>query len=95
VFIGTSAQPVVVKWSFDYSTTYRNITRSLTGGTISEFGIAQFNIDEFSTDAALSGFNYQVGGTGKVLQLGIESDINGNPLSVQKIDVYVIQGKIK
>ena len=95
VFIGTSAQPVVVKWSFDYSTTYRNIIRSLTGGTISEFGIAQFNIDEFSTDAALSGFNYQVGGTGKVLQLGIESDINGDPLSVQKIDVYVIQGKIK
>lgn len=95
VFIGTSAQPVVVKWGFDYSTTYRSIARPLTGGVLSEFGIAQFNIDEFSTDTALSGFSYQVGGTGKVLQLGIESDINGNPLSVQKIDVYVITGKIK
>lgn len=95
VFIGTSAQPVVVKWGFDYSTLYRSIVRSLTGGVSSEFGVAQFNIDEFSTDTALSGFNYQVGGTGKVLQIGLESDINGTPLSVQKIDVYVIQGKIK
>lgn len=95
VFIGTSAQPVVLKWGFDYSTSYRNITRQLTGGVVSEFGVAQFNIDEFSSDSALSGFTYQVGGTGRVLQLGIESDINGNPLSVQKIDVYVITGKIK
>ena len=70
-------------------------TKSLTGGTVSEFGVAQFNIDEFSTDAVLSGFNYQLGGTGKILQLGIESDINGYPLSVQKIDVYVLTGKIK
>lgn len=95
VFVGTSAQPVTVKWGFEYSTSYRSVTKSLAGGTIAEFGIAQFNIDEFSTDSVLAGFNYQVGGTGKVLQLGIESDINGTPLSVQKIDVYVLTGKIK
>lgn len=95
VFVGTSAQPVVVKWGFDYSTSYRNVTKALTGGTISEFGIAEFNIAEYSSDSVLAGFNYQLGGTGKVLQLGIESDINGTPLSVQKIDVYVLTGKIK
>ena len=95
VFIGTSSQPVIAKWSFDYSTTYRNVTKILTGGSIAEFGIAQFNIDEYSTESVLSGFDFQVGGAGKILQIGIESDINGTPLSVQKIDVYVLQGKIK
>lgn len=95
VFVGTSDQPVVLKWGFDYSVQYRTVQKSLEGGVISEFGIAEFNIAEFSTDSVLAGFNFQVGGTGRILQLGIESDINGNPLSVQKIDVYVIQGKIK
>jgi hypothetical protein len=95
VFVGTSAQPVVTKWGFDYSTTYRSSSKALTGGTISEFGVAEYNIAEYSTEAVLSGFDYQAGGAGKILQIGIESDINGAPLSVQKIDVYVLQGKIK
>jgi hypothetical protein len=95
VFVGTSSQPVVTKWGFDYSTTYRSSSKSLAGGAISEFGIAEYNIAEYSAESVLSGFDYQAGGAGKILQIGIESDINGFPLSVQKIDVYVLQGKIK
>jgi len=33
------------------------------------------------------------GGTGAVMQLGLEAELNGDPLSIQKIDVYVAQGK--
>lgn len=95
VFIGTSSQPVVTKWGFDYSTTYRSSSKALVGGTVSEFGVAEYNIAEYSSESVLSGFDYQAGGAGKILQIGIESDINGYPLSVQKIDVYVLQGKIK
>lgn len=95
VFIGTSSQPITTKWSFDYSSLYRSETKSISGGVVSEFGVAQFNIDEYSTDTVLSSFNYQVGGAGRILQLGVESDINGDALSIQKIDVYVITGKIK
>jgi hypothetical protein len=34
-----------------------------------------------------------LGGNGTVMQLGLEADIDGNPLSIQKIDVYVKGGK--
>jgi hypothetical protein len=27
------------------------------------------------------------------MQLGLEAELNGDPLSIQKIDVYVAQGK--
>jgi hypothetical protein len=32
-------------------------------------------------------------GSGTVLQLGFESDIDGTPLSIQKIDFFLKQGK--
>lgn len=95
VFIGTSSQPITTKWAFDYSSIYRSETKSISGGVVSEFGTAEFNVAEFSTDTVLSSFNYQLGGSGRILQLGVESDINGDALSIQKIDVYVITGKIK
>jgi len=95
VVIGTSSQPIVTKWGFDYSTTYRTETKTLSGGVTSEFGVAQFNIDEFSSESALANFSFNVGGAGRILQIGVESDIDGDALSIQKIDVYVITGKIK
>ena len=27
------------------------------------------------------------------MQVGLEADINGNPISIQRIDVYIKQGK--
>lgn len=35
-----------------------------------------------------------VGGSGSVLQIGFETDISGNEISIQKIDVYAKQGRI-
>jgi hypothetical protein len=41
----------------------------------------------------LEKFNVNAGGNGTVLQLGLEADIDSNPLSIQKIDVFIKQGK--
>jgi len=35
-----------------------------------------------------------VGGSGNVIQLGFEADVNGSELSVQKIDAFVKTGKV-
>jgi hypothetical protein len=34
-----------------------------------------------------------LGGSGSIMQLGFEADINSAPLSIQKIDIYVKAGK--
>lgn len=95
VVIGTSSQPIITKWGFDYSNSYRSETKTLAGGVTSEFGIAEFNIAEFSSESSLANFAFNVGGAGRILQIGVESNIDGDALSIQKIDIYVIQGKIK
>lgn len=93
VVIGGSQAQVAVKYGFDYSENYRAVTRILPTGTIAEYGIAEYNIGEYTNGIELVRFKVNAGGTGSVLQVGLESDISGNPLSIQKIDIYVKGGK--
>ena len=50
-------------------------------------------LSEYSSGLALEEVRSNLGGSGSILQLGFEADINQNPLSIQKIDVYVKTGK--
>ena len=50
-------------------------------------------LSEYSSGLALEEVRSNLGGSGSIIQLGFEADINQNPLSIQKIDVYVKAGK--
>jgi len=50
-------------------------------------------LTEYSNGLALEEVRSNLGGSGSIIQLGFEADINQNPLSIQKIDVYVKAGK--
>lgn len=93
VLIGGTNQSVAVKWGFDYSEGYQATTYTLDNATVYEYGIAEYNIGEYSSGIVLDRFSINAGGAGTVMQLGLEADINGNPLSIQKIDVAVKAGK--
>jgi hypothetical protein len=93
VLIGGTNQAVAVKWGFDYGENYRSETYILDAGTIYEYNIGEYNIAEYSSGIAIDRFNINAGGQGTVMQLGLEADINGFSLSIQKIDVAVKAGK--
>lgn len=102
VLIGGTNQSVAVKWGFDYSEGYQATTYILDNATVYEYnnstidtipGSTEYNIAEYSSGVVLDRFSINAGGSGSVMQLGLEADINGNPLSIQKIDVYIKQGK--
>jgi hypothetical protein len=95
VLIGASNQPIIAKWGFDYSTSYQSASRNLGASLPAEFGLAQYNINEYSVGIDIGNFTYQASGTGKVVQIGIETDINGSPLSIQKLDLFVKEGKVR
>lgn len=92
VLIGGSNN-VAVKYSFDYSSAYKSQTKALLATNIAEYGSAQFGISEYSTGIAIAKFAINPTGTGAIIQIGLEANINGSPLSIQKIDVGVKQGK--
>ena len=93
IVIGSGIQDIAVKWAFDYNTNYNSQTVTTRGANVSEYGIAEYGIAEYSNGISLDGLKLNASGSGRVLQLGFESDINGSPMSIQKIDVAIKQGK--
>ena len=93
VVIGGTSQEIAIKWGFDYNENYLAVTKRLSGNTAFEYNVGEYNIAEYSDGIVLDKFKSHVGGKGPILQVGLEADINGNPLSLQRVDIYVKQGK--
>lgn len=91
--IGGSNQPIAVKWGYDYTRNYFSRGITLQRIEVFEYGTAEYNIATYTNGIALDIANIPASGSGTVLQLGFESDINGTPLSIQKIDFFLKQGK--
>jgi hypothetical protein len=92
--IGGSGQSLSVKWSFDYSENYRSGTLLLPVQVSSFYNVDEYNEGKYSSGIDLVNTRINTSGAGKVIQLGFEADINGNPLSIQKIDIFVATGKL-
>ena len=102
ILIGGTNQSVAIKWGFDYSEGYQATTYLLDTAVVYEYnnstvdtipGSSEYNIAEYTSGIVLDRFSVNAGGQGTVMQLGLEADINGNPLSIQKIDVGIKKGK--
>jgi hypothetical protein len=91
--IGATGQDFVVKSGFDYSDQYNSYPLTVRTGTVFEYSIAEYNIAEFSGGTLVDTVRAPGSGSGSVLQLGFEADLNGGALSIQKMDVYVKQGR--
>ena len=91
--IGGSNQILSVKWGFDYSELYRSGALILPAQTSSYFNVDKYNEGKYSDGVDLVNTRINTSGSGKVFQIGFETDINGAPLSVQKIDIFYTSGK--
>lgn len=92
--IGGQGYPVVLKFGFDYSDILNSRQFDLANAAIAEYNIAEYNIAEYG-GTAFDNKLINIGGTGKVIQLGFETPVFGKSISIQKLDVYVKTGKTK
>lgn len=91
--IGGANQDVTIKWDFDYLGSYIGRSITLDESSISEYGIAEYGIAKYAGGSVITKLRTPTSGSGRVIQLGVESAINGNSLSIQKLDVYVKLGR--
>ena len=95
ISIGGSGQDFVVKYGFDYSSSFTSQPLKLSNNAIiAEYNISEYAIGEYSGGIVAEKVKVNAGGSGTVLQLGFEAEIQGYPLSIQKIDCFVKTGKI-
>ena len=94
VLIGGGGQRFVAKLGFDYSNQYSSYPVIMDTGTYSEYNIGEYNIGEYSSGLVIDDAYVSVGGQGKIIQMGFEAEVSGSPLSVQKMDIFIKQGRM-
>ena len=90
--IGGGGYPVVMRFGFDFSDILNSRNFNLANASVAEYNIAEYNIGEYD-GSAFDNKIINVGGTGRVLQLGFETTVNNKSISTQKLDVYVKAGR--
>lgn len=95
VIVAAGSQDIIFKYGFDYQTTFssRTYTKDFTGGA-SEYNIAEYNIGEYTAGVAINDITMHLGGSGKILQFGVEVPIEGAPVSLQQLTIYLKTGKM-
>jgi hypothetical protein len=99
VVIGGTSQTVSIKWGFDFKANYLSANASIPSQGVAQYGIAEYGangspVAYYSDGIALQTLTVSASGSGKVVQTGYESDINGAQLSIQKIEIQAKNGKI-
>ena len=91
--VGAQNQDISMKWDFDFKRNYQSTTIVVDPTEIAEYGVGEYGIDAYAGGIIIFSLNVNGSGTGKVLQLGFETPIDNNAVSIQKIDVFVKGGK--
>jgi hypothetical protein len=91
--IGGSATDVTLNWGYDYSYAYKKKRFTLSSQVIAEYNIAEYGEGEFNAGVLVNRPTVNAAGGGQVVQLGIEAEVNGAPVSIQRMTAQAIVGR--
>jgi len=94
IVIGGSNQYLTIKWGFDYSGAYQSENVYIPTQISYEYGIAEYNIAEYTSGVPIKTLTANASGSGKIVQTGYETTINNVSFSLQKIEIQAKDGKI-
>ena len=93
--IGGQSTEAILNWGYDYTANYTKQALIFTSSaTLAEYGIAEYNIAEYASSGTINTPKVNTSGSGEVVTIGIESEINGAPFSIQKIDIHALLGRL-
>ena len=92
--IGGNGQNFVIKSGTDYSDSHQSYPAVMASGDLGEYGESEYNEFEYSTGTLVEVIRLPMGGSGNVIQVGFEANVDGRELSIQKMDIFVKQGRV-
>jgi hypothetical protein len=96
VVVGGTNQFVTIKWGYDFNSNYRAQNVKIPDqGFNSYYGVSEYGVATYSNGVLQQTLTAYPTGSGTVVQTGYEADINGAPLSIQRIEIAAKQGKIQ
>ena len=93
-FIGGSGAEVVLNYGYDYDFAYKKRAFVLPKQNIAEFDIAEFGVGEYNQGILVNRPSVNASSAGSIVQLGVDVNINGSPISVQRITAQSVLGRV-
>jgi len=89
-------QNTAIKWAFDYNQSYESRTLTTFSGSasVSQYNIDEYGIAEYSAGALINDLRVIGALSGQSLQIGLETEINGNEFVILRCEVQATTGKV-
>jgi len=93
--ISAKNQNLTLRVGYDYTRiSWFEEATALSYTSLAEWGTDEYGIAEFGTGDTIETIRAPMGGSGNIIQAGFEAVINGYALSIQRVDLYVKQGRV-
>ena len=93
--IGGQNTPTTLNWGYDYTANYTKQAFTFGSANIAEYGIAEYNTTgEYTSSILINTPKVNTSGSGEVVTIGIEAEVNGAAFSIQKIDIHALLGRL-
>ena len=87
---------ISIKWALDFGETFRVAQTTTGSGAAAEYGEAEYNVDEYGSGAGSLLFRHvKIGGTGRKVRLGAETNIDGSVMALQEMNIHAILGRLE
>ena len=93
--IGGQNTPTTLNWGYDYTANYTKQAFTFGSANIAEYGIAEYNTTgEYTSSILINTPKVNTSGSGEVVTIGLEAEVNGAPFSIQRIDIHALLGRL-
>lgn len=94
IVVGGANQPVNITVGYDYRVAEWRYPLTIYEENVYKYGQAKYGEAKWVAGVAVDDITTPTNGTGKALQIGFDADVNGLEISVQRLDIFIKQGRI-
>ena len=91
--IGANEETIFVKWAYDFKTNYKNYEINVGNQVPAYYGVSEYTVGTFTGGTLTTKPTVNASGSGSVVTIGLEANIDGAQLSIQEINVLALIGK--
>jgi len=93
--IGGQNTPTTLNWGYDYTANYTKQAFTFGSSNIGEYGVSEYDTTaEYTSSILINTPKVNTSGSGEVVTIGIEAEVNGAAFSIQKIDIHALLGRL-
>jgi len=88
-------QTIIFKWAYDFADTYASASSTIGAvSSNSKYNISEYMVGEYGPYARMNELKVNCTSAGRLVQVGLETVVNGFNVAVQKIDIYSKEGRL-